>query len=261
MRRVILLTLCLLAATAAFAQKKGAAAAPAAPAAPAGPGPKSQAEVQAVNAAIQAQTADDRIKAVDDLITKFPSTDFKSFALMMEAEAWQTKGDTVKTIVFGEQALQADPKNFDADNLLANALAATTRDTDLDKDDKLTRAEKYAHDSLDVLNAGVRPFTTPEQTWPKIRAGAQAQAWQALGMVALVRKKTDEAVADFQKGVDADASPLLMIRAGRALLLAKKPDEAITWFDKALASPDATAQAKSIAESDKARAVQAKGSK
>src|ERR1700679_105074 len=215
MRRLVFLTLCLLAASVAFAQKKGSTPAPAAPA---GPGPKSQAEVQAINAAIQAQTADDRIKAVDDLITKFPNTDFKSFALVMEAESWQAKGDSVKTMVFSEQALQADPKNFDADNLLANTLAATTRDTDLDKDDKLTRGDKYAHDSLDLLNAGTRPFTTPEQTWPKVKADAQAQAWQALGMIAIVRKKSDEAIADFQKGIDANARPLLRGRLGRVLL-------------------------------------------
>jgi len=256
MRRLTLLALCLLAAGVAFAQKKGST-----PAAPTGPGPKSQAEVQAVNAAIQAQTADDRIKAVDDLITKFPMTDFKSFALVMEAESWQAKGDSVKTIVFSEQALQADPKNFDADNLLANTLAATTRDTDLDKEDKLTRGDKYAHDSLDALNTGTRPFTTPEQTWPKVKADAQAQAWQALGMIAIVRKKSDEAIGDFQKGIDANASPLLMVRLGRVLLAQNKNDEAISWYDKALASPNLPPQVKSIADADKARAVAAKGSK
>ena len=258
MRRLVFLTLCLLAASVAFAQKKGSAPAPAAPT---GPGPKSQAEVQAVNAAIQAQTADDRIKAVDDLITKFPNTDFKSFALVMEAESWQAKGDSVKTIVFSEQALQADPKNFDADNLLANTLASTTRDTDLDKEDKLTRGDKYAHESLDLLNTGTRPFTTPEQTWPKVKADAQAQAWQALGMIAIVRKKSDEAIADFQKGIDANASPLLMVRVGRVLLAQNKNDEAISWYDKALASSNLPPQVKSIAEGDKARAVAAKGSK
>jgi tetratricopeptide (TPR) repeat protein len=258
MRRLIFLTICLLAATVAFAQKKGPST-PANP--PAGPGPKSQAEVQAVNAAIQAQTADDRIKAVDDLITKFPNTDFKSFALVMEAESWQLKNDSVKAIVFGEQALQADPKNFDADNLLATALAATTRDTDLDKDDKLARADKYAHEALDVLNTGVRPFTTPEATWPKVKADAQSQAWQALGMTAVVRKKSDEAMADFQKGIDANASPLLMVRLGRLLLAQNKNDEAIAWYDKALATPNLPPQVKSIAEGDKTRALAAKGSK
>ena len=117
MRRFALPTVCLLAflgaSTLALAQQKKGGA-------PAGPGPKSQAEVTAVNAMIQAQTPDDKIKAVEELITKFANTDFKSFALEMEAEAWQQKNDNVKAIVYAEQALQADPKNFDADNLLAN---------------------------------------------------------------------------------------------------------------------------------------------
>ncbi len=42
----------------------------------------------------------------------------------------------------------ADPMDFDADNLLANVYALTTRDTDLDKEEKLAKADKYAHDSL-----------------------------------------------------------------------------------------------------------------
>lgn len=249
----------MLAATVAFAQKKGSA--------PAGPGPKSQAEVQAVNAAIQARTPDDRIKAVDDLITRFPMTDFKSFALLMEAESWQNKGDNVKALVFAEQALQADPKNFDADNLLANVLAATTRDTDLDKDDKLNRASKYAHDSLtaldapDALTTGIRPLTIPEPSRAKVKADAQAQAWRALGAVALIKKNNEEAVADFKKGVDISNDPVLMILLGRALVADKMPDEAITWFDKAQNAPDASQGVKNAALAGKTSAQQAKGSK
>ena len=72
-------------------------------------------------------------------------------------------------------------------------------------------------------------------------------------LVALVRKKTDEAVADFQKGIDANPDPVLMIRTGRALLAAKKPDEAITYFDKVMNSADAPAQIKSIAQADRVR--------
>jgi hypothetical protein len=42
-------------------------------------------------------------------------------------------------------------------------------------------------------------------------------------------------------------------------LAEKKNDEAITWYDKVINSADAPAQYKSIAQSDKTRAVQAKG--
>jgi tetratricopeptide (TPR) repeat protein len=266
MKRYSLLASLLLAALltsgAAFAQQKGAAAAPAAPAK--GLSPKSQAEAQAVNAVIQAQTQspDEMIKAVDALISKFADTAYKSFALELAAEAYQKKGDNAKAIVYGEQALQADPKNYDADNLLANITAATTRDTDLDKEEKLARADKYAHDAIDTLEKDGKPplfANMNDEQWSKTKAGSEALSYQALGTVALTRKKTDEAVADFQKGIDLNPDPVLMIRAGRALLAAKKPDEAITYFEKVMNSPDAPAQIKSIAQADRVRAIQSKG--
>jgi tetratricopeptide (TPR) repeat protein len=261
MRRSSLLTSCLLAALltsgAALAQQKGAAA-------PKGPGPKSQAEAQAVNAVIQAQaqSPDDMIKAVDALVSKYADTAYKSFALELAAEAYQKKGDNAKATVYGEQALQADPKNYDASNLLANITAQTTRDTDLDKEEKLTKAEKYAHDALDTLEKDGKPalFTNlSDEQWTKTKAGAESLSYQALGTVALTRKKTDEAITDFQKGIELNPDPVLMIRAGRALLAAKKPDEAITYFEKVMNSPDAPAQIKSIAQADRVRAIQSKG--
>jgi tetratricopeptide (TPR) repeat protein len=265
MRRTALLTICLVTALAgtqaAFAQapaptpntnkKKGGLA------------PKSKGEAQALQACIQAQrqTPDDVIKACDELVNKYADTAFKSFALGLEADAYQRKNDNPKAITYGEQALQADPKNFDADNLLANIYAQTTRDTDLDKADKLAKANKYAHDSLDTLQAMNEPPAlysnlTPEQ-WAQMKKGADAMAWQALGSAALVDKKDDEAVADFEKGLAENPDPVLMIRAGRALLAAKKPDQALGYFEKVMNSPDAPAQIKSIAQADRVRAIQA----
>jgi tetratricopeptide (TPR) repeat protein len=259
MKRHSLLATCLtgalLTSGAAFAQQKGAAK---------GPGPKSQAEAQAVNAVIQAQAQppDEMIKAVDALISKYADTAYKSFALELEAEAWQKKGDNAKAIVYGEQALQADPKNYDADNLLGNITAATTRETDLDKEEKLTRADKYAHDALDTLEKDGKPAlfaNLTDEQWAKAKASAESLSYQALGTVALDRRKTDDAITEFQKGIELNPDPVLMIRAGRALLAAKKPDEAITYFEKVMNSADAPAQIKSIAQADRVRAIQAKG--
>lgn len=223
-----------------------------------GPGPKSKDEANAVQAVLQAAMPDDAIKAVDELVTKYPSSDYKAFALEREAEAYQLKGDNVKTIVFGEKALEADPMNFAADNLLANVTAVTIKDKDLDKKEEIDKAEKYAHDSLTTLD-GPKSWMYSEAQWPKVKAFASSQAYQALGIAALAKKQPDEAIADFQKGIDAFPDPLLMIRVGRALLLEKKPDEAIVWFDKVINSSDAPDQYKAFARSDKARAQQSKG--
>jgi tetratricopeptide (TPR) repeat protein len=254
-----------LSAGSAFAQAPPAAAQPSVKVdKKGGLGPKSDAEAQAVKAVMQSQAAgpDDQITAVEALLAKYADTVYKSFALEIEGEAYQRKGDNTKAIVYGEQALAADPKNYDADNLLANVLAATTRDTDLDREEKLTKADKYAHEAMAVLEEGKPPLfaKASDDAWAKTRAGVQAQAWQAIGMVALSRKKTDEAIADFQKGVDAYPDPLLMIRVGRALYAVKKYDEAIVWDQKAMDSLEAPAQIKSIAQADRQRATMAKQS-
>ncbi len=254
MRRTAILTIGLLGAAAfAFAQAPGQPAAPQTKKTKTGPGPKSSAEQQAIQALLQAQTSDDRIKAADNLITKFPMTDFKSFALEIEGEAYLANKDNAKAIVFGEQALAADPKNVDADNLLANVLAGTTRDTDLDKDQKLAKANKYAHDALDQLNNGEKPWMYAEAAWPKEKAYQISQAYQALGNIALVAKKDDEAIDDFTKGVESAPDPLLMIRLGRALAAEKKYTEAMSWDDKVIDNAQIPDQYKNFAKNDKAR--------
>ena len=223
-----------------------------------GVGPKSKAEEAAVRTMFEAQakTPDEQIAASENLLTKFADTVYKSFALELEAEAWQKKGDNTKAIVYGEQALEADPKNYDADNLLANVYAATTKDTDLNREENLTKADKYAHDSLAALDAGKPAIFSraTDEAWNKTKAGAAEQAWQALGLIAQDRKKYDEAAADFQKGIEQSPDPLLMIRLGRVLFLAKKYDEAISWDQKVVDSPTAPDQFKGIAKQDLQRA-------
>ena len=57
---------------------------------------KSQKEAQAVQAMLQAQTPEDRIKAANDVITNFADTEFKPYALFIEADAYFQKGDVDK---------------------------------------------------------------------------------------------------------------------------------------------------------------------
>lgn len=243
MKRLAITGLCLVAATTAFAQKKG------------GPGPKSKPEAAAVQAMLQAQSPDDQIRTADELITKYSNTDFKSFALSTEADAYEAKGDHAKAIVYCEQALAADPKNFDAEILMANVIAAQTKETDLDKADKLTNAAKFAKEALDVIPTVPKPvlFQMTEDAWAQQKNAAMSRAYQALGLVATVQKKPDEAIANYEKGLALVPDPVLMVRVARAMEAQKKYDDAIGWLDKAIAAPNASAQIKEIAGKDKTR--------
>jgi tetratricopeptide (TPR) repeat protein len=247
-RYLALFAICLAATSAADAQKKPTRSKP------------SKGEVTALNTMLQAQTPDDQIKAADDFVTKFSDSQYKDLALFTEADAYEAKNNHDKAIVYAEQTLDINPKNYDALNLIANVTANQTKDTDLDMAEKLSRAEKAAKDAIEAIKTSEKPagFTLTDAQWDTRKKVAEAQSWQALGTVAIVRKKTDEALDNFNKGLALNPDPLIMLRAGRALLLAKKYDDAIGMFDKAAASPDASPQVKNIANSDKARATAAK---
>ena len=216
---------------------------------------KSQKEAQAVQAMLQAQTPDDRIKAANDVITNFADTDFKPYALFIEADAYFQKNDPDKAIVYGEQAIQADPKNYQAEVLVAKAYASTTHNNDLDKADKLAKIEKDGKDALTNIAAATKPNPNlPEDQWNQIKNDLQGQAYYTLGIAAIYGGKMDDASTDFQKVAEMDQDPTDLIRGARAYMDAKKPEQAMQLLDKAAASPQANAQVKGIITSDKARA-------
>jgi len=243
MRPIAAATTFLLAASLAFGQAKPPLK------------PKSKAEAAAINAMIQAQDPDSRIKAADELITKFADTPYKSLALYMEADAYAQKGDTDKCIVYAEQAIDTDATNYQAYVLLTKTYAATTHVNDLDKADKLAKIDKYGKLALSNLETAAKPNDKLSDTeWKTAKDDYAGQVYLGEGIAAVFSNKMDDAKADFEKVATMDQDPTDLIRAGRAELDAKKYADAIEWFDKAAASPNANDQIKKIATSDKARA-------
>jgi tetratricopeptide (TPR) repeat protein len=242
MMRLAIAASCMCAATAAFAQDNTNPA-------------KSAAEAAAVQTMLQAQTPDAQIKAADELIAKYSSTNYKAYALVTAAGAYEQKGDHAKAIAYCEKALAADPKDFDAEILMANVIAGNTSDSDPDKADKMARVDKAAKHALEAIKTAPksRLFQMTDSEWTSMKNSAASQAWQVLAMAATIEKKPDEAIADYQKGLALTPDPGLMVRVGRALEGFQKYDDALGWFDKAIASPDADAQLKDVAAKDKTR--------
>src|SRR5581483_11080024 len=132
------------------------------------------------------------IKAADDLLTKFADTQFKEMALLVEANAYQAKNDNDKALIYAEQVLGVNPKSFQAELMIGEILAGRTRENDLDKEEKLGKAEKNLKDAIANVNAAAKP--NPQLTdaqWDEGKKYVTAQAHNGLGMVALVRKKYD----------------------------------------------------------------------
>ena len=222
---------------------------------------KSKAEGEAVNAVLTATTPDQRIAASDNLLSKYKDTAFKSIALQMAGESYAQKGDGVNAIVYGDRAIEADPKNFQALLLVSSQLARLTKEFDLDKDEKLKKATKLANDAVAAIAAAEKPNPqlTDEQ-WTGIKKDLTSEAHETLGMIATVDKKWAPAITEYKTAIDASSTPAYtaMVRLISVYNNDKKYDEATALADKLIAAgaPD---NLKKIAQDEKARAAKLKG--
>lgn len=228
------------------------------------PQPKSQKEVDALMAIQNAPNADARIKAVEDLIKNFADTEYKPFAFQVAAASAQEKNDFEKMVFYSERTLEIDPKNFSAMIMLAGGIPQRTREFDLDKEEKLARAEKYAKDAMGAIETAVkpRPDITDEQ-WTGVKKDFTAQAHEALGMIALARKKFDEAIKSFKMSIDTAATPdpATKVRLAAAYNNNGNFDEAIAVLDPVLADPQTNPVIKQFATNEKTKATQGKAAK
>jgi tetratricopeptide (TPR) repeat protein len=264
MNRTILTGILILAAgvSGVMAQKKPAQPANQPAAAQTGPSPKSPEELKALQALFGAAgKPDEIIAAAENVLDKFPKTDFKDTVLFMEADAYRQKGDKEKMQIYAERTLETNPKQFQADLMLAESIVQSTREHDLDRDEKLTKADKYANDAIAVITVAAKP--NPQLTdaqWEEFRKDLIAQAHDALGMSALDAKKFDKAIAELKLAAEGAAhpEPAYSVRLASAYQGAGKYDEAIATAEKVMNDPTNPPQIKSVAQAIRAGSVVAK---
>jgi tetratricopeptide (TPR) repeat protein len=237
---------------------------PAAAPAPNQPKVKSNGEAQAVNAMIQARSAgpDAMIKAAEDLLSKFADTDFKEMAYTFEAQGYQTKGDYAKAEFFDEEILKINPKNADASLQLGELIVNHTQENDLDKEEKLAKAEKLLNQSIE--NTKLAPKPNPNITdaqWEGFKKQSMGEAQSDLGRSAMLRKKYDDAAAAYKTASETDPQPAYQAYMAQAYQKGGKNDEALAICDKLLGDPQLNPQIKQYVQNVQRAANAAKGAK
>src|ERR1051325_8189416 len=219
---------------------------------------KSKGEGEALQAVFKTTTADERIKEAQGVLIKYADTEFKPLLLLTIAQAYQMKGDSDNTIVYAERVLkEGDPKSFEAMLMLAETYAQRTREFDLDKEEKLGKADKYANDALEALKTATKPNPQmPDDQWNELKKESMARAHQALGLSAMVRKKWDVAISEFKAAVDGSAKPdpATQVRLASAYDAAGKYDDALAILDKLMAQSDLHPSIRQFAQAERVRA-------
>ncbi|HZU26977.1 MAG TPA: tetratricopeptide repeat protein [Bryobacteraceae bacterium] len=215
--------------------------------------------MEAIRAVQAATDPDAKLAAIDNVLTSFTDTEYKPLLLDMAVEAAEQKGDLALVQVWAERDLQSNPHSYVAMLAEANSVAASTKEFDLDKDQKLATAEKNAKGAIEELKTAQKPMPgIPDAQWEASKKQSQAQAYQILGIIETKRKNWDAAVADYKKAMEVAPNPNIEVRMGDAYEKEGKYDEAIAELDKALAEPNLDARTKNIATSLKNVAVKMK---
>jgi tetratricopeptide (TPR) repeat protein len=243
-----------IAATSLFAQS----------ASPFPPKPKSRKEAEAVSAVINAQLKgpDALIAAATDLLTRYADTEYKGWAFYVMAVAADQKRDLINVVVYGEQCIAADPMNFGAMALMSRAIAQSTKKYDLDKAEKIARAQKLAKDAIELSKKNPpkpNPQLSDEQ-WAAALAELVGAAYEGLAYAAMPDEKWDECAANLKLGLDNSPhpDPALMVRMGYCYRLAKNYDAATAAFDRAIADPNTSEAVKQAAMQQKKFTEQAR---
>jgi tetratricopeptide (TPR) repeat protein len=225
MRFTAIITTALLAATVAAGQTNTAPTQTAPPAQPQSQGAPNQAAPPALAApaagthrVLQAKSQDE-LKAYQDAAAiaepaqaqaaadafsaKFPDSELRASLYMRVMNLYAQTNNTEKVIAVGRLAIAADPKNPVPLVQVASALAESTRDNDLDREQRLAEAARDAQAAIDNVDTGL--LIPPNADPARVEAAKHSiltMANDTLGMVDMSRNDYAAAIPHLQKAVD-----------------------------------------------------------
>lgn len=157
---------------------------------------------------------------------------------------YQQANNADKTIEMGRKALQFDADNPMALVTVASVLSERTKETDLDRDQRLAEAMKDAQHALTGMDAwlATAPGLTDQQT-AGVKPILSSFAHAAMGMVEMTRRNPAEAEKHYRMAVELNTmrpEAITWLRLALALDAQKKYVEALPAANRAVELSAAT---------------------
>jgi tetratricopeptide (TPR) repeat protein len=204
------------------------------------PAAKTQPEFDAYKAAM-AQTDPAALeKAADDFAAKFPDSELRVLLYTAAVQRYQQANNADKMMDMGRKVLGIDPDDPAALVGVAQALAERTRDTDLDKDQRLAEAKKDAERAIITVDTDVPSSGYPPEQLAAYKGFLRSEAYAILGKLASDGKNWPEAEANLRKSIDAlpqQPDPVAIFRLAVALDMQNKVPEALKFANQAVDLP------------------------
>jgi len=237
------------------------AAGQAAPAAPQGKRPpqaKTTPEYEAYNAAKVLTDPAALEKAADDFAVKFPDSELRPILYSAAMNSYQQANNADKMMDMAKKILTYDADSPEALLGVAQVLAERTRDTDLDKDQKLAEARKNAERALVTVDTDIPTSGIPQERLDAYKGFLKSEAYAILGTLSFTAKNWADAESNLRKSIDAlpqQPDPIAVFRLSVALDMQSKYPEALKFANQAVDltkdRPDSAAAKAAQAEKDR----------
>lgn len=195
--------------------------------------------------------------AADAFAAKYPNSEMKGTLYVRAMGLYAQANNGEKVIEVGRKAIADDATNPVPLVQVASVLAETTRDTDLDRDQRLNEAAKDAQAAIDNINTGlIVPPNAPPEKVAAAKANILTMAYDTLGMIDLNKKDFAAAEQALLKAVDASkAGPeaVVFLRLSVAQDQLKQYPQALDSANKAVQYAPQGSTAQSLAKQQQAR--------
>ena len=204
------------------------------PAGPSGskrpPQAKNQDEFKAFQDANAKTTPADTEAAADAFAQKFPDSELRLLLYRKALYDYQNSNNADKAIEMGRKMIALDPNNPEALVMTATFLAERTRETDLDRDERLAEAVRDATKALQTVDTDIMlPPTMSEDQAKAVKSQMKGMAYAALGTAAVSKKDYPEAEKNLKEAAQLyPGDPLVWLRLAYALDQEKKYAEGVT---------------------------------
>jgi tetratricopeptide (TPR) repeat protein len=201
------------------------------------PQAKTQPEFEAYKAAMAQADAAATEKAADDFAAKFPDSELRVQIYKAAMQRYQQANNADKMLEMAQKALTFDPDEPEALLGVAQVLAERTRETDLDRDQRLAEAKKDAERSLVTVDTDVPTTGYPPEQLNAYKGFLRSQAYAILGTLAFNAKNWPEAEGDLRKSIDAfpqQPDAVAVFRLAVALDMQNKIPDAMKYADQAV---------------------------
>ena len=152
--------------------------------APAGKRPpqaKTQPEFDAYKAAAAITDPAAQEKAADDFAAKFPDSELRPLLYKSVMHSYQQVNNGDKMLAMSQKVLTFDPDDPEALLGVAQVLAERTRETDVDKDQRLAEARKDAQRALVTVDTDIPTANQPQDKVDAYKGFLRSEAYEIIG--------------------------------------------------------------------------------